>query len=99
MTCKAESTIVLAALALALALALGPGTALAGPMETGKKAHEAASGVVTKVEKAVKQGARKTGEAIERGVKAANRGVDKVGAKAGLPAGSASAAKAAQPAR
>jgi len=50
---------------------------------------------VVKTENAVKRGARKADHAIERGVKAANRGVDRVGAKVGLPPGSAPTGRAA----
>lgn len=74
--------------------------AAANPVQSAEKAAEkaagAVSGTVTKAEKAVKRGAKKAEGAIEQGVGAANRGADKVGAKVGLPPGSASAAKAAQ---
>jgi len=90
----------LAPAAVALLGLLVAGAAAANPVQSAEKAAEkaasAVSGTVTKAEKAVKRGAKKAEGAIEQGVGAANRGADKVGAKVGLPPGSASAAQAAQ---
>ncbi|GMV47671.1 MAG: hypothetical protein AMXMBFR66_30690 [Pseudomonadota bacterium] len=86
-----------AAALLGLLVAAAAGANPVQTVEKGaEKAASAVSGTVKKVEKAVKRGARKAEGAIEHGVGAANAGADKVGAKAGLPPGSASAAKAAQ---
>jgi hypothetical protein len=54
-------------------------------------AAHAASGAVTKAEKAVKSGAKATEKGIQTGVKAANKGADNVASKVGLPPGKAPA--------
>jgi hypothetical protein len=55
--------------------------AFAGPRELAESAGQTASGVVTKVEKAVERGAKAAASGIEHGLKAAASGVER-GAKA-----------------
>jgi hypothetical protein len=59
--------------------------------EKAKSAATAASGVATKVERAVKRGVSAAASGVERGAKAAGRAADRGAKKIGVPGAGASA--------
>ena len=81
---------------LAAMLALASGPALADANEVAKKTANAVETGVVKSEAAVKRGGTAAGNGIERGVKWANDGADKLAGKLGLPKGTAADARKAQ---
>jgi hypothetical protein len=81
---------------LASVLALSCGPALADANEVAKKTASAVETGVVKSEAAVKRGGSAAGNGIERGVRWANDGADKLAAKLGLPKGTAADARKAQ---
>lgn len=83
-------------LLLAGVLALSSGPTLADPNEVAKKTASAVETGVVNSEAAVKRGGSAAGRGIERGVKWANDGADKLAAKLGLPKGTAADARKAQ---
>jgi hypothetical protein len=100
---RLAGVLTLAALLTGLSNAGFAAGASAAEGSTLQRAERAASGVAGKVDKAVlaseravKRGARAAERGIEHGVKAANRGADRVGAKVGLPPGSAPTGKGPQ---
>ena len=85
---------------LCLALVWMPLSAMAGPGEAAETAVQAASGVATKVGKAIEHGATAAASGVARGVKAAASGIERganaaasavsgVAKRVGLPAASA----------
>jgi hypothetical protein len=83
-------------LLLAGLLVLTSGPARADPNEVAKKTANAVEAGVVKSEAAVKRGGTAAAKGIERGVKWANDGADKLAAKLGLPKGTAADARRAQ---
>ena len=96
MTKLSSKPSLLSAGALATVLMLGAGPSLADPPEVAKKTANAVETGVLKSEAAVKRGGSAAGNGIEKGVKWANDGADKLAAKLGLPKGTAADARKAQ---
>jgi hypothetical protein len=81
---------------LCSALAIASGPAQADANEVAKKTANAVETGVLKSEDAAKRGGRAAGSGIERGVRWANQGADRLAGKLGLPKGTAADARRAQ---